>query len=123
LRNPLNHNPNPKAHIMAHSHSKPSHSSNIPNIEGLSPITPPSLGIAPPTLAAMNFAPSATPSFNRTPDAEPAATSQRSQPKATHGEIAARAYQLYCNSGYQAGKCDRNWLQAEVDLRGAMARM
>jgi len=33
----------------------------------------------------------------------------------THDEIEARAYLIYERSGRQAGRCEKNWLQAEKE--------
>ena len=46
------------------------------------------------------------------PDAASAGT-----PRPTHAEIAERAYEIYLKKGRQQGQCDRNWLQAEQELR------
>ena len=35
----------------------------------------------------------------------------------THAEIAKRAYEIYLKTGRQQGQCERNWLQAEQELR------
>ena len=35
----------------------------------------------------------------------------------THDEIAKRAYEIYLKKGRQQGQCERNWLQAEQELR------
>jgi hypothetical protein len=35
----------------------------------------------------------------------------------THAEIAKRAYEIYVKNGRRQGQCERNWLQAEQDLR------
>ena len=35
----------------------------------------------------------------------------------THAEIAKRAYEIYLKKGRQQGQCERNWLQAEQELR------
>ena len=35
----------------------------------------------------------------------------------THAEIAKRAYEIYLKKGGQEGHCERNWLQAEQELR------
>ena len=34
----------------------------------------------------------------------------------THDAIAARAYEIYVNSGRQEGRCEENWLRAEHEL-------
>jgi hypothetical protein len=34
-----------------------------------------------------------------------------------HDEIARRAYEIYIKKGSRQGQCERNWLQAEIDLR------
>ncbi len=41
----------------------------------------------------------------------------------THEEIAARARQLYEQSGHQAGRDLDNWLQAEAQLMAARKRV
>ena len=35
----------------------------------------------------------------------------------THDEIARRAYEIYIKNGLRQGQCERNWQQAENDLR------
>jgi hypothetical protein len=35
----------------------------------------------------------------------------------THDDIAARAYEIYVESGRTQGHCKQNWQQAEHDLR------
>jgi hypothetical protein len=35
----------------------------------------------------------------------------------THAEIAKRAYEIYLKKGRKPGQCERNWLQAEQELR------
>ena len=35
----------------------------------------------------------------------------------THAEIAKRAYEIYLKKGKHQGQCERNWLQAEQELR------
>ena len=35
----------------------------------------------------------------------------------THDDIAQRAYDIYVQNGYRQGQCNKNWLQAEKDLR------
>jgi hypothetical protein len=35
----------------------------------------------------------------------------------THDDIAARAYGIYLKSGCKQGQCQRNWHQAELELR------
>jgi len=37
--------------------------------------------------------------------------------KATHDDIAQRAYQIYVKKGCASGQCEQNWLQAEQELR------
>lgn len=37
--------------------------------------------------------------------------------KPTHAEIASRAYEIYLKKGKHQGQCERNWLQAELELR------
>lgn len=36
---------------------------------------------------------------------------------ATQEQIAVRAYEIYCNTGRQAGHCESNWHQADKELR------
>lgn len=35
----------------------------------------------------------------------------------THSDIAKRAYEIYVKSGSQKGRCTRNWLEAESNLK------
>jgi hypothetical protein len=35
----------------------------------------------------------------------------------THNEIAKRAYEIYIKNGRRQGQCERNWKQAENELR------
>ena len=39
-----------------------------------------------------------------------------------HDSIAVRAYELYVESGYQAGQELRHWLDAEAELRRRLTR-
>lgn len=34
-----------------------------------------------------------------------------------HAEIARRAYEIYIHKGRRPGQCEKNWLQAEQELR------
>ncbi len=38
-------------------------------------------------------------------------------PKPAHDEIAKRAYEIYLKKGRRQGQSERDWLQAENDLR------
>jgi hypothetical protein len=42
---------------------------------------------------------------------------QAAPPMLTHDEIARRAYDIYVKKGRRQGQCERNWQQAENDLR------
>jgi hypothetical protein len=42
---------------------------------------------------------------------------QAARPILTHDEIATRAYDIYVKKGRRQGQCERNWQQAETDLR------
>gem|GEM_PF-2617592 len=35
----------------------------------------------------------------------------------SYAQVAQRAYELYEQSGWQTGRCDQNWAQAERDLK------
>ena len=41
----------------------------------------------------------------------------------THDEIARRAYDIYVKSGRREGQCNKNWHQAEHDLRTVAPRL
>ena len=56
--------------------------------------------------------------FNSPPRATPTIVPQPEIVAATtHGDIAQRAYDIYIQSGSLPGRCQKNWLQAEKDLR------
>ena len=42
---------------------------------------------------------------------------QTSLPMPAHDEIVRRAYEIYIKNGLRQGQCERNWHQAENDLR------
>jgi hypothetical protein len=41
----------------------------------------------------------------------------------THDEIAMRAYYIYLQSDRREGQCEKNWRQAEYDLRTGSPRL
>jgi hypothetical protein len=42
---------------------------------------------------------------------------QTSSSMPTHDDIARRAYEIYIKNGRRQGQCERNWQQAENELR------
>jgi hypothetical protein len=52
---------------------------------------------------------------SRTQSQQPQSQARGAAP--THDQIAARAYQIYVESGYQEGRDNENWLRAEQLLR------
>ena len=53
------------------------------------------------------------------PQAQPAANSGGP----THEEISRRAYEIYSESGFEHGRCEKNWNQAEEELRNKRANL
>ena len=56
------------------------------------------------------------PATAQKPEKTKAAAAAPATARPSHHEIARRAYEIYLGSGCVAGRCERNWHQAEREL-------